>query len=180
MQIALLSFRNENNAWVFEFRTKIRPGVSITYLEEKIIMFVKDIMTGNPACCTEETSLQDVAKLMKENDCGCIPVVEEMAGKRPVGVITDRDICCRTVAEGKNPLEMKVNDVMTSGVETVEPNTSVEDCCNLMEEKQIRRVVVVDDSGGCCGIVAQADIAIKAEENQTAEVVQEVSRSASA
>ncbi|MEZ5345482.1 MAG: CBS domain-containing protein [Pyrinomonadaceae bacterium] len=143
-------------------------------------MFVKDIMTGNPACCMKESSLEDAAKMMKENDCGCIPVVNEMETKTPVGVITDRDICCRTVAEGLNPLELKVGDIMISGVEVVQPNTSVEDCCNLMEEKQIRRVVVVDDMGSCCGIVSQADIAINAEENKTAEVVQEVSKSAAA
>ncbi len=140
-------------------------------------MFVKEIMTENPACCTKDSTLQEAAKMMKENDCGCIPVVAEMESKKPEGVITDRDICCRTVAEGKNPLDLTVGDIMTSGVETVEPNTSVEDCCNIMEEKQIRRVVVVDDMGGCCGIVAQADIARKAEDAKTAEVVQEVSKS---
>ncbi len=143
-------------------------------------MFVKDIMTENPACCSKDTSLEEAAKMMKDNDCGCIPVVEDNEAKKPIGVITDRDICCRTVAEGKNPLEMTVGDVMTSEVETVNPNTSVEDCCNLMEDKQIRRVVVVDDMGSCCGIVAQADIAINAEEAKTAEVVQEVSRAESA
>ncbi len=139
-------------------------------------MNVKDIMTGNPACCTTDNTLQEAAKMMNDNDCGCIPVVEDNEAKKPIGVITDRDICCRTVAEGKNPLDLTVGDVMTSSVETVNPNTSVEDCCNLMEEKQIRRVVVVDDMGGCCGIVAQADIAINATENKTAEVVQEVSK----
>ncbi len=142
-------------------------------------MFVKEIMTENPACCTKDSTLQEAAKMMKENDCGCIPVVAEMETRKPEGVITDRDICCRTVAEGKNPLDLTVGDIMTSGVETVEPNTSVEDCCNLMEDKQIRRVVVVDDMGGCCGIVAQADIARKADDGKTAEVVQEVSKSVS-
>jgi CBS domain-containing protein len=143
-------------------------------------MNVKEIMTGNPACCTKDNTLQEAAKMMNDNDCGCIPVVENTETKKPVGVITDRDICCRTVAEGKNPLDLTVGDVMTSSVETVNPNTSVEDCCNLMEEKQIRRVVVVDDMGSCCGIVAQADIAINATVNKTAEVVQEVSKTVSA
>ncbi|MCB1023793.1 MAG: CBS domain-containing protein [Acidobacteria bacterium] len=141
-------------------------------------MFVKEIMTENPACCTKETSLQEAAKMMKDNDCGCIPVVKEMKAKTPEGVITDRDICCRTVAEGKNPLDLNVGDIMESGVEVVKPNTSVEDCCTLMEEKQIRRVLVIDNMGGCCGIVSQADIAINAGDKKTAEVLQEVSRSA--
>lgn len=142
-------------------------------------MNVKEIMTKDPACCSKDTNLQEVAKMMKDNDCGCIPVIENEDSKKPVGVITDRDICCRTVAEGKNPLDLTAADAMTSNVETVKEDTSVEDCCSLMEDKQIRRVVVVDDNGGCCGIVAQADIAIKTNEHKTAEVVQEVSKSGS-
>jgi CBS domain-containing protein len=143
-------------------------------------MYVKDIMTENPACCTKDTGLQEAARMMKDNDCGCIPVVTDTDTKKPVGVITDRDIALRAVAEGKNPLDLTVADAMTSNVETVKPNTSIEDCCNLMEDRQIRRVVVVDDSGACCGIIAQADIAIHAEDGKTAEVVQEVSKTGSA
>ena len=93
-----------------------------------------------------------------------------------IGVITDRDIACRAVAEGKNPLDLTAKDMMTSKVHTVTPKTSVEDCCNLMEEKQIRRVAVIDENGGCCGMVAQADIAINAGNQKTAEVVQKVSK----
>ena len=136
-------------------------------------------MTENAACCTPHTGLQEVARLMVENDCGCIPVVENMENLKPVGVITDRDICCRTVAEGKNPLEMTAGDCMTSSVVTVTPETSVEDCCNVMEEKQVRRVPVVDVSGSCCGMVAQADIAQNATKQQTAGVVKEVSQAMS-
>ncbi len=142
-------------------------------------MNVKEIMTENPACCTTENTLQEAAKMMKDNDCGCIPVVENTDSKKPVGVITDRDICCRTVAEGKNPLDLTVKDAMTSNVETVTADSSIDDCCNLMEEKQIRRVVVVNNDGGCCGIVAQADIAIKSTDNKTAEMVEKVSKSSS-
>jgi len=139
-------------------------------------MNVKEIMTKDPACCTADENLQEVARMMVDNDCGCIPVVEDTSSKKPVGTITDRDIIIRTVAEGKNPMEMSAGDVMSSHTKTVTPETSVEDCCNLMEDNQIRRVLVVDDNGGCCGIVAQADVAVKAGERKTAEVVQQVSR----
>lgn len=139
-------------------------------------MYVKEIMTKNPACCTKDESLQQVAKMMVENDCGCIPIVEDTKSKKPIGTITDRDIIIRTVAEGKNPLELTAADAMSSQTKTVTPETSVEECCNLMENNQIRRVLVVDDEGVCCGIVAQADVAVKAGERKTAEVVQEVSR----
>jgi CBS domain-containing protein len=139
-------------------------------------MNVKNIMTPNPVCCTPETNLQDAAKLMLEHDCGCIPVVENSSTNKPVGMITDRDITIRTVAEGRNPLEMTVGDAMTPSAVTITPETSVEECCNVMERNQIRRVAVVDENGACCGIVAQADVALNAGEKATGEVVQEVSK----
>jgi CBS domain-containing protein len=141
-------------------------------------MQVKDIMTRNPACCTPDTNLQEVARLMVECDCGEIPVVENKQNMRPVGVVTDRDICCRTVAEGENPLEMTAGDCMSSPCVTVTPEMSIEDCCGLMEKNKIRRVPVVDEKGSCCGIVAQADIAQHASTQKTAEVVRGVSRAA--
>ena len=137
-------------------------------------MKVGEIMTEDPACCTRETSLQEVARRMVENDCGCIPVVESREDLRPVGVVTDRDICCRVVAAGKNPLELTAADCMTSPCITVTPETSVEECCQVLEENRIRRAVVVDHEGRCCGIVAQADIA-GAEDDKAAEVVRIVS-----
>ncbi len=76
-------------------------------------MKVKDIMSDNPACCTADSSLQEVAKMMLDHDCGAIPVVEDNTHKRPIGVITDRDITIRTVAVGDNPLHMSAKSVMT-------------------------------------------------------------------
>jgi CBS domain-containing protein len=139
-------------------------------------MKAKDLMTSNPACCTPETNLQQVAQFMVEEDCGCIPVVEHLDNLRPVGIITDRDICCRTVARGKNPLEMEAGQVMSSPVISVTPETSVEECCQLMEEEKIRRLVVVDRNGSCCGVIAQADIALHTSKQKAGEVVKEVSQ----
>ena len=141
-------------------------------------MNVEEIMTKDPACCTPETSLQDVAQMMVEHDCGCIPVVDSDGSNVPIGMITDRDICCRVVAKGQNPLDLTAQDAMTSTVVSVTPDTSIEECCNVMESNQIRRVAVVDKNGACCGIIAQADIAKNAAPRETAEVVQEVSKSA--
>jgi len=141
-------------------------------------MNVEQIMTKNPTCCTADASLQEVAQLMVDHDCGCIPVVDDDKSKVPVGMITDRDITCRIVAKGKNPLDLTAGDAMTSTVISVTPETSIEECCNLMESSQIRRVTVVDESGACCGIVAQADIAINASDKKTAELVEEVSKGA--
>ncbi len=143
-------------------------------------MNVNEIMTSDPACCPPDTNLQDVAKMMVDNDCGCIPVVESKESKIPVGMITDRDITTRIVAEGKNPLDLTAADAMSPSVITVTPETSVEECCNLMEENQLRRLAVVDDTGECCGMIAQADIATNASKSKTAEVVQEVSKASAA
>ncbi|MGI8836547.1 MAG: CBS domain-containing protein [Pyrinomonadaceae bacterium] len=138
-------------------------------------MQVKDIMTPDPACATPDTTLQRVAELMVQNDCGEIPIVGNMASMVPVGVITDRDITCRTVAKGLNPLVMRVMDCMSQPALTVVPDMTIEACCSVMEDAQIRRVVVVDASGACVGIVAQADIARHASKNDAGEVVREVS-----
>lgn len=138
-------------------------------------MQVRDVMTSDPACCTPDSTLQRVAELMVENDCGEIPVVDNIASMKPIGVITDRDITCRAVAKGLNPATLTAGDCMTQPCVTVKPDTTIDACCNLMEEKQIRRVPVVDESGACCGIVALADIAKHAGKSDAGELVKEVS-----
>ncbi|MEP6819679.1 MAG: CBS domain-containing protein [bacterium] len=137
-------------------------------------MQVKEVMTADPTCCAPDTPLPEVAKMMVDNDCGEIPVLEN---KIPIGVITDRDIVCRTVANNINPLESTAGDCMTKPVVTVTPDISLEECSRIMEEKRIRRVPVVDASGACCGIVALADIARQAKSNVAGQIVKEVSES---
>ncbi|MBI4455004.1 MAG: CBS domain-containing protein [Acidobacteria bacterium] len=139
-------------------------------------MLVREIMTKSPACCTPDTNLKDVARLMVEHDCGEIPVIESSQNKTPVGVVTDRDITCRTVAEGKNPLTMTARDCMSGDVVTMTPETSLEECCKVMEENQVRRLPIVDEKGACCGILSQADVAKHARLQQAGELVREVSQ----
>jgi CBS domain-containing protein len=139
-------------------------------------MQVRDIMTANVTCCTPDTGLQDVAHLMVDCHCGCIPVCQSDGSKEPVGMITDRDIVCRAVAEGKNPLDLTAQDCMTTPVVTISPDASIEECCQLMEENLVRRLIVIDEEGICCGVVAQADLALHLPQDQTAEVVKEVSQ----
>jgi CBS domain-containing protein len=141
-------------------------------------MQVKKIMTKNPACCTSDSTLQEVAHMMEMYDCGCIPVVDNHQSKRPIGTITDRDITIRTFSTGKNPLDMKASDIMTTDIVTVTPDTNVYHCLNVMEDRQIRRVLVVDRSGKCVGIVAQADLAEHVTNPaETMEFLREVSES---
>lgn len=112
---------------------------------------------------------------MVKHDCGEIPAVESRDNPRLVGAVTDRDITCRTIALGKNPLKMTAEDCMTAPCVTVTPNASIEECCKIMDENRVRRVPVVDDAGCCCGIVAQADIAKSANPVDLVEVLERVS-----
>jgi len=139
-------------------------------------MKVREIMTRDPACCTRDTRIEEVARMMVERDCGEIPVVTSARNLVPVGVITDRDIVTRTVASGRNPIDMLASEVMTTPVVTTTPDTNLEDCARMFAEHQIRRVPVVDEQGQCCGIVSQADLALGAPDRMTVEVVRDVSQ----
>jgi CBS domain-containing protein len=134
----------------------------------------RDVMTADPACCTPETSLDQVAQLMVQNNCGEIPVIDRSS--QLVGVVTDRDIVCRIVADGKNPIGHTAAQAMSYPVVTVGATTSLDDVVSTMERHQIRRVPVVDEHGCCAGIIAQADIARDGPEHEVAELVREVSR----
>lgn len=136
-------------------------------------MNVSNIMTPNPQCCTADTSVRDAARMMLECDCGEIPVVDNM--QKPIGVVTDRDICCRVVAGGMDLDNCTVGECMSSPALTVSMNSSLDDCCQLMESNQVRRIPVVDQNGCCCGIVSQADLARKSD-GVVQEVVKQVSQ----
>jgi len=139
-------------------------------------MQVQEIMTNNPVCCTPYMDLQQVASLMARYNYGAMPVVEDEQSYRLIGIITDRDITCRAVAEGQSPFAATVADCMTSPVYAVTPDTDLEDCIRMMEEYQVRRLPVHDGGGGCCGMVAQADIARCAPEQEAGALVKEISQ----
>jgi CBS domain-containing protein len=108
-------------------------------------------------------------------DCGAIPVVQDKSGMRPIGIVTDRDIVARTIANDKNPLEMTAGDCMSTHLVTVQPNASLQECLDAMEQNRVRRLLVVDEQGACIGIIAQADIAKAAPGHDTAAMVKEIS-----
>lgn len=137
-------------------------------------MKVREIMTSNPATCSPETSLQEVARTMEARDCGALPITTS-AGTGVVGIITDRDIAIRAVAKGRNPLDLTAESCMTSPGVTITDEVDVDECMKLMEAKKIRRVPVVDASGSLVGIVAQADIARHESRRETGELVRGVS-----
>jgi CBS domain-containing protein len=136
-------------------------------------MRVEDIMSRDPVHCGPSATLREVAMKMVEFDCGEIPVCDD-AGK-PIGVITDRDIVCRVVAKGHDPLQARAGDYMSAPVVTTSPGTPIDECVRLMEQFQVRRLPVVDDGGVCCGMLAQADVARNAAPDTIAEVMEHVS-----
>jgi CBS domain-containing protein len=136
---------------------------------------VSDLMSDTLAVCTPDTPIEDVARLMVQHRCGEIPVVDNVDRGVPVGVVTDRDIVCRLVAKGKNPLTVRAEECMSQPAITVRADQPLPDAIATMERHQIRRVPVVDSSGICVGVLSQADVAWKAE-NAVGELVREVSR----
>jgi CBS domain-containing protein len=136
---------------------------------------VSEIMTKNPVCCTPEMGIEEVAQLMLQFDCGEIPVVFSHAERKILGVVTDRDIVIRSIAQGLNPLSMNAEECMTYPPIVVKSTTSVEDCCQIMEDNQIRRVPVVDERENCCGMVSLSDIARKLQDHFALDLVKHVS-----
>jgi len=117
---------------------------------------IRDIMTANPECVSEKDSISDVARIMKDQDTGVVPVVD---GKRIIGLITDRDIVVRGLAEGRNLENMRVNELMTRSVRSVREDASVNEVLTMMGNSEIRRVPVVNGNDELVGIVSLGDIA---------------------
>ena len=138
-------------------------------------MQVHEMMTQQPACCTPDETVQRAAQLMKEHDCGCLPVVEDSRTKRVIGTVTDRDLACRGLAAGKGP-DTTVREVMSKDPTCCRPGDDIGEVERVMAEKQVRRVPVVDERGCCVGMVAQADLALHEEAVTNSEVGRVVER----
>jgi len=135
----------------------------------------REIMTSSVRTASREMSLTEVAALMRDGDMGALPVVE---GERLVGIVTDRDIVVRAIAEGKDA-STEIGDVMTTEIYSVKPDDFVFEAIRLMGDKQVRRVPIVNESGALVGIIAMADIALETEdEREIAETLEEISSGA--
>ena len=133
---------------------------------------IKELMTVKPRTVKQGDSIVDAAKLMKGEDTGVAPIVD---GDRLVGVITDRDIAIRVVAEGRDPQSTKVEDVASQNLVTIDPQQELDEALRLMAQHQVRRLPVVEEDGKLVGIIAQADVARHADAARTGEVVEEIS-----
>ncbi|HEY0415997.1 MAG TPA: CBS domain-containing protein [Gaiellaceae bacterium] len=133
---------------------------------------IRELMTVKPRTVKMGDTVVDAAKLMKGEDAGIAPIVD---GDRLVGVVTDRDITIRVVAEGRDPASTKVEEIASQNLVTIDPQQELDEALRLMATHQVRRLPVVEEDGKLVGIVAQADVARHADAERTGEVVEEIS-----
>ena len=134
---------------------------------------VREVMTSNPCTIDADKSVAYAAKMMRDEDVGVAPIVE---GDRLVGVLTDRDIAVRVVAEGHDPQTTKVTEVASKELVTIDPQQDLDEALRLMASHQVRRLPVVEEDGRIIGVIAQADIAREVGAKKTGEVVEKISQ----
>jgi CBS domain-containing protein len=133
---------------------------------------VRDVMTSNPRSIEPSTTVTEAARLMKTGDVGSVPIVD---GDQLVGVVTDRDIVIRVVAETKDPQSTTAGEIASRDLVTVDPEQDLDEALRLMAQHQVRRLPVAEEDGRLVGILAQADVAREGKDTQTGQVVQEIS-----
>jgi CBS domain-containing protein len=134
---------------------------------------IREVMTSKLCSIDTDKTVAYAAKMMRDEDVGLAPIVE---GDRLVGVLTDRDIAVRVVAEGRDPEQVKVTEVASGDVVTLDPQQDLDEALRLMARHQVRRLPVVEEDGRLVGVLAQADVAKEADEARTGEVVEQISR----
>jgi CBS domain-containing protein len=139
-------------------------------------MKIQDIMTRDPSCVTADATVREAAQVMKRENVGIVPVVDGQNERRLVGLVTDRDIAIRCVAEGKDG-SCRVRDVMSSEeLATCSQNDEVDNVMQAMRTEKVRRIPIVDERGALVGIVSQADVLLKTRDtNRAGETVEEIS-----
>ena len=136
---------------------------------------IRDLMTTNPKTVDPSAKVVDAARLMRQEDVGPVPVVEN--GDRLAGIVTDRDIVLRVVAEGGDPQSTTVGEIMSRDLVTVDPDQPLDEALRLMAKHQVRRLPVAEEDGRLVGIVAQADVATElGDDRLTGEIVEKISQ----
>ena len=136
-----------------------------------------EVMTKNPVCCLPDDMVIKAAELMKSEDIGPILVIENEQTQKLAGIVTDRDLAMKIVAEGRDPKSTKIETVMTRKVVTCRADDDVQKALDAMAEHQLRRIPVVDNDNKVVGIIAQADVATRVNQpEKTAEMVKEISQ----
>lgn len=140
-------------------------------------MRVKHVMTKDPTCCVASDTAQKAASIMRDENTGIVPVIENEQSQKIVGVVTDRDLCMNVVAEGRDPRTVHADECMTTIVVACSPNDAVEKATELMRDNQIRRIPVVNEAHELQGIVSMADVVGRGDikSTQTHETLKQVS-----
>lgn len=140
-------------------------------------MKIQEIMTRNPSCVTPDASVREAAQIMKREDVGMLPVVQGSSDRKLIGLVTDRDIAIRCIAEGRDG-SCSVREVMSADdLATCSANDDVDDVMDAMSTEQVRRIPIIDERGALVGIVSQADVVRKAHHDQKAgETVERISQ----
>jgi CBS domain-containing protein len=139
-------------------------------------MKVHEVITQHPICCHPGDTVQRVAKILRDEDIGAMPIVSDRDSKRLVGIVTDRDICCNIVAKGLDPTTTPIEAYMTRNLITCRPEQSLDSCERLMQMHQIRRILIVDEDMRCVGILSGADIARSEQSHKVHKTVAEISK----
>jgi CBS domain-containing protein len=134
---------------------------------------VSEVMTSKPTTIQSSTTLTEAARFMKSEDTGILPIVE---GDRLIGVLTDRDIAIRAVAEGRDPNSTTAGTIASDKIVTIDPDQRLDEALRMMGDYQVRRLPVVEEDGRLVGMLSQADIARHASERKTGEVVEQISQ----
>ncbi|MFY9578020.1 MAG: CBS domain-containing protein [Gaiellaceae bacterium] len=133
---------------------------------------IRDIMTSNPQTVEQGKTVVAAARIMKQEDAGVVPVT---ANGRLTGMVTDRDIAIRVVAQCKDPKSITVREVASMDLVTIDPEQDLDEAVHLIAKHQVRRLPVVEEDGRLVGVVAQADVARQGDDTKTGQVVQEIS-----
>jgi len=137
----------------------------------------RDIMTEDVVCCTSEDTVHEAAQLMKTEDIGPVLVVDNQQSRTLVGIVTDRDLALKVIADGRDPQTTRVGDVMSKKLVTCYADDDVEVAMKAMAQYQLRRIPVVEGNMRLVGIISQADIATRVNSpEETAEIVKEISQ----
>jgi CBS domain-containing protein len=139
-------------------------------------MIVRDVMTHAPVCCLATDSAQKVAGILHKQNVGSIPVVSDEAPRKLIGIITDRDLCCSVVAKGLDPASTPIDKFVSRTPATCREGEELDHCERLMQERQVRRIPIVDNDGRVIGIVSQADLALKDKPERVAKMLAEISK----
>jgi CBS domain-containing protein len=139
-------------------------------------MKVREMMTPEPVCCTPEHTAQKVARILRDQNVGSVPVVLDQQSRTLLGMITDRDLCCAVIADGLDPKTTKIEKMISLNPITCRDGENIDECERLMQSHQLRRIPVVDSEGHCIGIVAQADLALREKPEKVSRTVTEISK----